>query len=99
MRAGADDEAGVRHRPAVNVPETELLAALRALETAVASARGPGPAADVRPLLHRLDELARALPPDASPDLRHYLHKRSYEKARRWLEGQDPEAGACPRHV
>jgi hypothetical protein len=38
-----------------------------------------------------LTELTRALPAGTSPDLLHYLHKRSYEKARLWLQGRDAE--------
>lgn len=49
------------------------------------------------PVLGELDALCRALPADAPADLRHYLQRRSYEKARLFLEGHDPEAGPCPR--
>jgi len=47
-----------------------------------------------------LDELTRKLPPNADPGLLHYLHKKSYEKARLFLEGRDAEnqLGNC-RHV
>ena len=68
-----------------------ILAALRRLELAAASK------SDVLPVLRELDDHCRALPPDAPADLRHYLQRRSYEKARLFLEGQDPEAGPCPR--
>jgi hypothetical protein len=51
----------------------------------------------VLPFVQRLTELTRSLPPETSPDLLHYLHKRSYEKARFWLQGRDAEnaAGNC----
>lgn len=76
----------------MNAPaHAPILAALRRLD-ATASSRG-----DVLPVLRELDELCRALPADAPADLRHYLQRRSYEKARLFLEGQDPEAGPCPR--
>ena len=50
-------------------------------------------------LLTRLDELTRALPANTAPALLHYLHRKSYEKARLWLEGRDAEnaRGSCPR--
>lgn len=68
-----------------------VLDALRRLDAAAASR------ANVLPLLQELDALARALPADAPADLKHYLQRRSYEKARLFLEGHDPEAGPCPR--
>ena len=73
---------------AVHAP---ILARLRELEL-VAAQRG-----DVVSILRELDRLTAALPKATDPDLLHYLHKRSYEKARLFLEGVDPEAGACPR--
>lgn len=72
-------------------PHPDILDALRRLDAA-AAARG-----NVLPVLQELDQLGRALPPDAPADLRHYLQRRSYEKARLFLEGFDPEAGPCPR--
>ena len=45
----------------------------------------------------RLDALAAQLPPGGNHDLRHYLQRKSYEKARLWLEGVDPEKGTCRR--
>jgi hypothetical protein len=51
------------------------------------------------PLFARIDELTRKLPRDTDPGLLHYLHKKSYEKARLWLEGREAEnkAGNCGR--
>ena len=59
------------------------------------SSHYPNPA--LRPALARLDELTASMPPLTSASLRHYLNKRSYQKARILLEGGDPEAGVCPR--
>lgn len=70
--------------------ESEILEALIRLESA-ATGTATGPRESVLPLVHRLTELTRALPPGTSPDLLHYLHKRSYEKARFWLQGRDAE--------
>lgn len=36
--------------------------------------------------LDRIEALARALPADAPAELRHFLERRSYVKARQWLE-------------
>jgi hypothetical protein len=41
--------------------------------------------------------LTRTLPPNTSPDLRHYLQRGSYQKARLLLTGQDPEAEGASR--
>lgn len=71
--------------------EADILKALRELD-ALAAQRG-----NVLPILHSLDSLTRALPKDADPDLLHYLHKRSYEKARIHLEGAQPDPGTCAR--
>jgi hypothetical protein len=58
--------------------------------------------AEARPWAVAIKEevLARQMPPDADPTLRHYLQKKSYEKARLFLQGRDAEnrAGSC-RHV
>ena len=80
--------------------ETELLAALNELAETVKTLPAAHPKPDLRPLFARLDELARQLPRDADPALAHYLHKKSYEKARLFLQGRDAEnqAGNC-RHV
>ena len=57
------------------------------------------PKPDLLPLFSRIDGLTLRLPKDADPTLLHYLHRKSYEKARLWLEGRDEEnqAGSC-RH-
>jgi hypothetical protein len=45
----------------------------------------------VLPLLERLDRLAAELPADAPGDLRHYMQRKSYEKARLFLIGRGSE--------
>lgn len=80
--------------------EENLLDALVELEHAVKSMPAANPKLNLLPLFSRIDELAKQLPRDADPALLHYLHKRSYEKARLFLQGRDAEnqAGNC-RHV
>ncbi|MBI3191811.1 MAG: hypothetical protein HYZ36_04020 [Pedosphaera parvula] len=77
--------------------ERSVLQTLRELEAAVRSIATANPKPDLRPLFSRLDALAGQLPKDTDPDLLHYLHRKSYEKARLWLEGRDAEnaRGAC----
>jgi hypothetical protein len=80
--------------------EKSLLDALVGLENAVKSMSAANPKPDLLPLFARIDELTKQLPRDADPTLLHYLHKKSYEKARLWLQDRDAEnqVGNC-RHV
>ena len=59
-----------------------------------------GPKPSLLPLFTRLDESDPPAASDAAPELRHYLQKKSYEKARLFLLGREAEnqAGNC-RHV
>jgi hypothetical protein len=77
--------------------EKEILASLTDLDRAVKSFRTANPKPDLQPIFARLDRLTEQLPRSADPNLLHYLHKRSYEKARLLLEGRDAEnaRGAC----
>jgi hypothetical protein len=77
--------------------ERDILNALTELEAAARSMRTADPKPDLRPLFARLDELTNRLPKDTEPDLLHYLRRKSYEKARLWLEGRGGEnaRGSC----
>lgn len=80
--------------------EKNILAAIVELDDAVKSMPTANPKPNLMPLFARIDELSKQLPHNADPMLLHYLHKKSYEKARLWLQGRDAEnqAGNC-RHV
>lgn len=80
--------------------EHNLLRKLVELEQTVAALPAADPKPDLRPLFAQIDELSGQLPPPTDPVLLHYLQKRSYQKARRFLEGRDAEnqVGNC-RHV
>lgn len=80
--------------------ELQILAALRHLDETVKSLATANPKPSLLPLFARIDELAAQLPPGTDPTLLHYLHKKSYEKARLFLQGRDAEnqVGNC-RHV
>ena len=84
----------------ISLVEKELLEALTRLEAAVKALPAASPKPDLLPLFALIDELAKQLPREADPTLLHYLHKRSYEKARLFLQGREAEnqAGNC-RHV
>ena len=77
--------------------ERDILKTLTELEAAARSMRAADPKPNLRPLFARLDELTNRLPKDTEPDLVHYLHRKSYEKARLWLEGRGGEnaRGSC----
>lgn len=80
--------------------EKSLLDALAGLAAAVKSMPAADPKPDLLPIFARIDKLAKQLPRDADPTLLHYLHRKSYEKARLFLEGRNAEnvRGNC-RHV
>lgn len=77
--------------------EQSILEALNELDAAVRSMATAHPKPDLRPLFTRIDALSASVPPGSSPDLLHYLQKKSYEKARLWLLGREAEnrRGAC----
>lgn len=79
--------------------EKDILDALVQLENAVREMPKANPKPSLLPIFARIDELTRQLPKETDPSLLHYLHKKSYEKARLWLEGRDAEnaRGSC-RH-
>jgi len=79
----------------VTATEQAVLDALLELERAASARRASPsagtPAAGILPLLERLDRLAGELPADTPGDLRHYLQRKSYEKARLFLQGRAAE--------
>ena len=66
--------------------EREILDTLLELEAGVASMPTANPKPDLRPLFARIDALAGQLPPGTDPQLRHFLQRKSYQKARAFLE-------------
>ena len=80
--------------------EQNILRALVELDLAVKSMATARPKPDLLPLIARLDELTASLPRQTDPTLLHYMHKKSYEKARLFLQGRESENqfGNC-RHV
>jgi hypothetical protein len=80
--------------------EANLLNAIVELDAAVKTMPTANPKPNLLPLFAHIDELTKQLPRNADPQLLHYLHKKSYEKARLWLQDRDAEnqVGNC-RHV
>jgi len=85
----------------LNETEAALLTCLLELEQTVKSMAQTQPKPSLLPLFARLDELTGLMPSDSAPVLLHYLHKKSYEKARLWLQGRESEntLGSCGPHV
>lgn len=77
-----------------------ILATLVELDNAVKTMPTANPKPNLLPLFTRIDELTKQLPRDTDPTLLHYLHKKSFEKARLFLQDRDAEnrAGNC-RHI
>lgn len=75
----------------MSVVESKILASLIELEQAVASLQTAQPKPDLISLFNRIDTLTRELPPGTDGTLLHYLHKKSYQKARLYLQGRDAE--------
>jgi hypothetical protein len=70
----------------MTIIEQQILDTLVALETAAAQMQIAHPKPDLLPIFSRIDNLARQLPRGTEPDLLHYLHKKSYQKARVLLQ-------------
>ena len=83
----------------MNDTERDILPALNDLEEKVRCMKTAKPKPNLLPVFERLESLTAQLGPGADQSLLHYLHKKSYEKARLYLEGRDAEnaRGAC-RH-
>lgn len=77
--------------------EDAILQALLELDTAVKTMSATKPKPNLVPRFEQIDGLARQLPRGTDPQLLHYLQKKSYEKARLYLQGRDAEnvQGSC----
>ena len=71
--------------------EHQILASLIELQNAVSGMAAANPKPDLLPLFARIDALALELPREADPSLLHYMRKRSYEKARLFLQERHAE--------
>ena len=77
-----------------------LLEKLIELETTVATIATADPKPDLMGLFQEIETLSGKLPRSTDPALLHYLQRKSYQKARLFLEGRDHEneLGACIRN-
>lgn len=83
----------------VTAIERDILKALQDLDATVKTMATAKPKPNLLPLFQRIETLADQLPRSTAPDLLHYMQKKSYEKARLWLEGRFAEIqkGGCLR--
>lgn len=79
--------------------ERSLLECLVELDNQVRSMPTANPKPNLLSLFQQIEALAVQLPRGSAPDLLHYLQKKSYAKARQWLEGRYAEIqkGGCQR--
>jgi len=77
--------------------EQKIFEALNELDATVRFMSTARPKPNLIPLFERIDALAQQLPQGENPDLAHYLAKKSYEKARLLLAGEDEKntKGSC----
>jgi hypothetical protein len=79
--------------------EQKILALVNQLEQLAAHLADPAAKAELPRVMALIDGLSAELPGGTDPALLHYLRKRSYQKARTFLEGREAEnaKGNC-RH-
>jgi hypothetical protein len=79
--------------------EHNILEHLVKLEAMVKAMPTANPKPNLLPLFQQIEAFADQLPRGTAPDLLHYMQRKSYEKARQWLEGRFAEIqkGGCLR--
>ena len=78
--------------------EKQILSALIRLEEAVQQiSQSSEEKPDLMGLFSEIDSLTATLPQNTDPELLHVLHKKSYQKARLFLQGRGTEnaKGVC----
>lgn len=84
LKLGSRGELG--NRLGMTATEQAILGALLELDATAKRMATANPKPSLAPLLARLDQLAAQLPADSDPELRHFLQRKSYEKARLHLQ-------------
>lgn len=77
--------------------ELNLLDALVELEDSIEESALSGTMPNLLPLFERIETLTHQLPEQTDPSLIHYLDKKSYQKARVFLQDKESrnQAGSC----
>lgn len=96
-----DQRCGWERVRAMTETEREILASLVDLEEKVQAMKTAHPKPNLLPVFEQIERLTRELPRGTDPSLLHYLHKKSYQKARLYLEGREAEnaRGNCDGRV
>ncbi|MBM3822761.1 MAG: hypothetical protein FJ404_07745 [Verrucomicrobia bacterium] len=94
---GLGKAAGLGKSWRMTTAENELLEALLELERSIQPSGSAGANVSFQALFARIDEAGAKLGPGIDPALRHYLQKKSYQKARMFLQGREAEnqRGPC----
>ena len=71
--------------------EKNILDSLLELEATIKTMPTANPKPSLQPLFARIGSLSDQLSPATDRDLLHYLRRKSYEKARLFLQGRDEE--------
>ena len=81
----------------MNDLEHQILEEIQGYEDLVRRLPTMNPKPDLMAVFQRLDEMTARLPRGTDPNLLHFMHKKSYEKARLWLEEHHSEIarGGC----
>jgi len=90
-----DSGAIIGYPSAMTATEQAILDALLDLEAKAAQMATANPKPNLIPLFTHLDRLVEQLPPGTDPELRHFLERKSYEKARLKLQGLAAKRGSC----
>ena len=79
--------------------ERNILDSLNELDATVKTMATANSKPNLLPLFERIESLAKELPRGTAPDLLHYMQRKSYEKARLWLQGyfDEIQKGGCSR--
>lgn len=75
--------------------EQTILDELLGMERALATMQTANPKPNLVEIFQRIDHLTAQMPKGSDPELLHFLHKKSYEKARMHLQGRAAERGTC----
>ena len=94
-----ENVAAKRYSMVMTVLEKQILDRLIELDETVKTMATANPKPNLLPRFQQIEELADQLPRSTAPDLLHYMQRKSYEKARQWLEGRHAEIhkGGCRR--
>ena len=80
--------------------ERSILNKLLELEEIMKGFQAANPKPNLSPIFLQLDAMTSELPRATDPSLLHYLHKKSYQKARLFLQGRESEnASGNGRHL